>query len=75
MLVAERNRLADRHVLAGDVGRADDREQDGYRDHRDADDHAQDPVYRDGYLYVTSQSDHALVVLAVGEAIRRLATP
>jgi hypothetical protein len=40
-----------------------------------ADDNAHDLVYRDGYLYVTSQGDHGLVVLRVeGEEIRRLAS-
>lgn len=39
-----------------------------------ADDNAHDCVYRDGYLYVTSQSDHRLLVLEVADrAIRALA--
>jgi len=41
-----------------------------------ADDNAHDLVYRDGYLYVTSQGDDGLVILHVDDdGIRRLAAP
>ena len=32
-----------------------------------ADDNAHDLVYRDGYLYATSQGDHGLVILKVND--------
>ncbi|GAG37802.1 unnamed protein product, partial [marine sediment metagenome] len=39
-----------------------------------ADDNAHDLVYRDGFLYVTSQGDNGFVILQVDdEEIRRLA--
>lgn len=39
-----------------------------------ADDNAHDLVYRDGYLFVTGQGDHCLVILEIkNEAIKKLA--